>query len=40
MIEIRGFGNTNKTTQKIKEMMGSFNMDTVAKACKSLRSKI
>jgi hypothetical protein len=26
--------------QKIKEVMGSFNRDTVAKACKSLRSRI
>ncbi len=26
--------------QKIKEVMGSFNRDTVAKVCKSLRSRI
>jgi hypothetical protein len=26
--------------QKIKEVMGSFNRDTVAKTCKSLRSRI
>jgi hypothetical protein len=26
--------------QKMKEVLGSFNMDTVAKACKSLMSRI
>jgi hypothetical protein len=26
--------------QKVKEVMGSFNKDTVAKACESLRSRI
>jgi hypothetical protein len=35
--------SSNKTEdliQKIKEVMGSFNRDTVAKVCKSLRSRI
>jgi hypothetical protein len=32
--------NTEDLIQKIKEVMGSFNRDTVAKACKSLRSRI
>jgi hypothetical protein len=31
---------TEDLIQKIKEMMGFFNRDTVAKACKSLRSRI
>jgi hypothetical protein len=30
---------TEDLIQKIKEVMGSFNRDTVAKACKSLRSR-
>jgi hypothetical protein len=35
--------SSNKTEdliQKIKEVMGSFNRDTVAKVCKSLRPRI
>jgi hypothetical protein len=31
---------TEDQVQKIKEVMGSFNRDTVAKACNSLRSRI
>ncbi len=31
---------TEDLIQKIKEVKGSFNRDTVAKACKSLRSRI
>jgi hypothetical protein len=31
---------TEDLIQKIKEVMGSFNRDTVAKAWKSLRSRI
>ncbi len=31
---------TKDLIQKIKEVMGSFNRDTVAKACHSLRSRI
>ena len=31
---------TEDLIQKIKEVMGSFNRDTVAKVCKSLRSRI
>jgi hypothetical protein len=31
---------TEDLIQKIKEVMGFFNRDTVAKACKSLRSRI
>jgi hypothetical protein len=31
---------TEDLIQKIKEAMGSFNRDIVAKACKSLRSRI
>jgi hypothetical protein len=31
---------TEDLIQKIKEVMGSFNRDTVAKAFKSLRSRI
>jgi hypothetical protein len=31
---------TEDLIQKIKEVMGSFNRDTVAKACKSLRPRI
>jgi hypothetical protein len=32
--------NTEDLIQKIKEVMGSFNRDPVAKAYKSLRSRI
>jgi hypothetical protein len=31
---------TEDLIQKVKEVMGSFNRDTVAKACKSLRPRI
>jgi hypothetical protein len=31
---------TKDLIQKIKEVMGSYNRDTVAKVCKSLRSRI
>jgi hypothetical protein len=31
---------TEDLIQKIKELMGSFNKDTEAKVCKSLRSRI
>jgi hypothetical protein len=31
---------TKDLIQKIKEVMGSFNGDTVAKVCKSLRTRI
>jgi len=31
---------TKDLIQKMKEMLGSFNRDTVVKACKSLRPKI
>ncbi len=31
---------TEDPIQKVKEVMGSFNKDTVAKACESLRSRI
>jgi hypothetical protein len=31
---------TEDLIQKIKEVMGSFNRDTVAKVCKSLKSRI
>jgi hypothetical protein len=31
---------TEDLIQKIKEVMGSFNRDTVKKVCKSLRSRI
>jgi len=31
---------TEDLIQKIKEVMGSFNRDTMAKVCKSLRSRI
>jgi hypothetical protein len=30
---------TKDLIQKIKEVLGSFNRDTMAKACKSLRSR-
>jgi hypothetical protein len=31
--------NSKDLIQKIKEVMGSFNRDTVAKACKSLMTR-
>ncbi len=31
---------TKDLTQKMKEVLGSFNKDTVVKACKSLRPRI
>jgi hypothetical protein len=31
---------TKDLIQKMKEVLGSFNMDTVVKACKSLRPRI
>ena len=31
---------TKDLIQKMKEVLGSFNRDTVVKACKSLRPKI
>jgi hypothetical protein len=31
---------TKDLIHKIKEVMGSFNRDTMAKVCKSLRSRI
>jgi hypothetical protein len=31
---------TKDLIQKIKEVMGSFNRDTVTKACKSLMTRI
>jgi hypothetical protein len=38
---IEKFGNkTNDLIQKMKEVLGSFNRDTVVKACKSLRPRI
>jgi hypothetical protein len=36
----KSLNKTEDLIQKIKEVMWSFNRDTVAKACKSLRSRI
>ncbi len=42
--EVRAIAKSRNETedliQKVKEVMGSFNRDTVAKACESLRSRI
>jgi hypothetical protein len=36
----KSLNKTKDLIQKMKEVLGSFNMDTVMKACKSLRPRI
>ena len=36
----KSHNKTKDLIQKMKEVLGSFNMDTVVKACKSLRPNI
>jgi hypothetical protein len=39
-LHAKSLNKTEDLIQKIKEVMGSFNRDTVAKAYNSLRSRI
>jgi hypothetical protein len=39
-VTAKSCNKTKDLIQKTKEVMGSFNRDTMAKACKRVRSKI
>jgi hypothetical protein len=40
MLIAKSRNKTEDLVQKMKEVLGSFTRDTVAKVCKSLRSRI